>query len=95
MQPRRNLRDAWAPIGSRQFFAPNFFRRSARFELPHLFIRRPRRRAPFVPSCCGSGFDVFGETEITGQVKKAYEMTRGAQLTSSILNRAFQNVFQV
>lgn len=38
---------------------------------------------------------VFGETEITGQVKKAYEMAHGAQLTNSILNRVFQSTFQV
>jgi glutamyl-tRNA reductase len=37
---------------------------------------------------------VFGETEITGQVKKAYEIAHGAQLTKSILNRVFQNTFQ-
>lgn len=38
---------------------------------------------------------VFGETEITGQIKKAYEMARAAQLTNGILNRVFQNAFQV
>jgi glutamyl-tRNA reductase len=43
-----------------------------------------------------SGLDsmVLGETEITGQVKSAYEAARSAHLTGPVLNRVFQKAFQ-
>jgi glutamyl-tRNA reductase len=44
-----------------------------------------------------SGLDsmVLGETEITGQIKTAYEAARAAKLTGRIINGAFQRAFQV
>jgi len=44
-----------------------------------------------------SGLDsmVLGETEITGQIKTAYEAARAARLTGRVLNGAFQRAFQV
>jgi glutamyl-tRNA reductase len=44
-----------------------------------------------------SGLDsmVLGETEITGQIKTAYEAARAAKLTGRVLNGAFQRAFQV
>jgi glutamyl-tRNA reductase len=38
---------------------------------------------------------VLGETEITGQIKIAYEAARSALLTGRVLNAAFQRAFQV
>ncbi|MCG3146822.1 MAG: Glutamyl-tRNA reductase [Verrucomicrobiae bacterium] len=42
-----------------------------------------------------SGLDsmVLGETEITGQVKDAYEKAQAARLTGGVLNRVFQKAF--
>jgi glutamyl-tRNA reductase len=44
-----------------------------------------------------SGLDsmVLGETEITGQIKTAYEAARAAKLTGRVVNCAFQRAFQV
>lgn len=43
-----------------------------------------------------SGLDslVIGETEITGQVKQAYQAAQGARLTGKVLNRVFQTALQ-
>src|SRR5215469_16357120 len=62
---------------------------------PHLYIKEGSQAVRHLFSVAG-GMDsmVIGETEITGQVKHAYQTAQQAKLTGRVLNRVFQTALQ-
>jgi glutamyl-tRNA reductase len=62
---------------------------------PHLYVKEGSEAVRHLYSVA-SGLDsmVLGETEITGQVKLAYQAAQQAKLTGRVLNRVFQTALQ-
>jgi glutamyl-tRNA reductase len=62
---------------------------------PYIYVKEGSQAVHHLFSVAG-GMDsmVIGETEITGQVKQAYQTAQQAKLTGRILNRVFQTALQ-
>ena len=63
---------------------------------PYVYVKEGATAVEHLFSVTG-GLDsmVIGETEITGQVKNAYQAAQQARLTGRVLNRLFQTALQV
>ena len=62
---------------------------------PHLYVKEGQAAVEHLFAVAG-GLDsmVLGETEITGQVKQAYQAAQAARLTGRVTNRLFQTALQ-